>query len=191
MSLSTVIGDITQTLQDLLTSQQNPPGLFDVSLNSPADEVIDPNTTTKPKINLFLFRVTENAFRHNDDWIADGPGTVRYPPLALHLFYVLTPFAESKLDEHRVLGEAMRILHDAGTLEGAALQGSLENTPEQFEIDLVQLAIEDLTRIWTALAKPYRLSVGYEVRTALVDSSASQQVSRVTQVVTQFTQVGG
>jgi len=190
MSVSTVIGDITQTLQDLLTSQQNPPGQFDISLNSPADEIVDPNPATKPKINLFLFRVTENVFLHNDDCIADGPATFRYPPLALNLFYVLTPFAESKLDEHRVLGEAMRILHDATILQGAALQGGLENTPEQFKIDLVQLAIEDLTRVWTALAKPYRLSVGYEVRTALIDSSISEPVSRVTQVVTQFTQGG-
>ena len=189
MSLSTAIGDVTQTLQDLLTSQQNPTGLFDVSLNSPAAEVVDP-TTTKPKINLFLFRVTENAFIRNEDWIADGPTTVRFPPLALNLFYVLTPFAENKLDEHRVLGEAMRILHDAGIVQGAELQGSLEDTTEQFKIDLVQLAVEDLTRIWTALAKPYRLSVGYEVRTVLIDSSISEQVSRVTQVVTQFTQGG-
>jgi Pvc16 N-terminal domain len=190
MSVSTAVGDVTLTLQDLLTNEQNPPGLFDVSLNSPADEVVD-STTTQPKINLFLFRVTENIFIRNEDWIADGSGTLQFPPLALNLFYVITPFAENKLDEHRVLGEAMRIMHDNGILQGAQLQGSLENTSEQFKIDLVQLAIEDLTRIWTALAKPYRLSVGYEVRTVSIDSSISQQTSRVTQFVAQFTQGGG
>lgn len=190
MSVSTAIGDVTQTLQEMLTNQQNPSGLFDVSLNSPADETVDP-TTTKPKINLFLFRVTENVFIRNDDWIADGPNNLVFPPLALNLFYVMTPFAENKLDEHRVLGEAMRIFHDNGIVQGAELQGSLEDTSEEFKIDLVQLAIEDLTRVWTALAKPYRLSVGYEVRTVLIDSSISEQVSRVTQVVTQFTQAGG
>jgi uncharacterized protein DUF4255 len=189
MSVSTAIGDVTQTLQDLLTSQQNPLGLFEVSLNSPADEVVDPTSTT-PKVNLFLFRVTENIFIRNEDWVANGPNTQQFPPLALNLFYVLTPFAENKLDEHRVLGEAMRIFHDTGLVQGADLQGSLEDTPEQFRIDLVQLAIEDLTRVWTALAKPYRLSVGYEVRTVLIDSSISTQVSRVTQMVTQFTQGG-
>jgi len=186
MSVSTVIGDVTQTLQDLLQNQQNPPGLFQVSLNSPADQVVDP--TAGPTINLFLFRVTENVFIRNEDWIPDGPNVLLFPPLALNLFYVLTPFAESKLDEHRVLGEAMRIFHDNGVLQGASLQGSLEDTTEQFKIDLVLLAIEDLTRIWTALAQPYRLSVGYEVRTVLIDSSISEQVSRVTQAVTQFTQ---
>jgi hypothetical protein len=187
MSIS--IGDITQSLHDLLIDQQNPPGQFDVNLQSPADEVVD--LKTGPQINLFLFRVTENIFLHNNDWAAEGPGTLRYPPLALNLFYVLTPFAQAKVDEHRVLGEAMRIFHDFPIVQGADLRGTLEDTPEQFKIDLVQLAIEDLTRIWTALAKPYRLSVGYEVRTAVIDSSVSEQVSRVTQVVTQFTQGGG
>jgi hypothetical protein len=190
MSVSTAIGDVTLTLQSMLTNQQSPTGLFDVTLISPADETVDSSSTT-PKINLFLFRVTENVFLRNEDWIADGPGNLLFPPLALNLFYVLTPFAENKLDEHRVLGEAMRIFHDAGIMQGAELQGSLEDTAEQYRIDLVQLAIEDLTRVWTALAKPYRLSVGYEVRTVLIDSSISVPVSRVTQAVTQFTRGGG
>jgi len=190
MSASTAIGDVTQTLQDLLTSQQNPADLFDVSLNSPAEETLDPNTT-RPKVNLFLFRVTENPFIQNQDWIPDGLSNLEFPPLAVNLFYVLTPFAENKLDEHRVLGEAMRIFHDNGVVQAPNLRGSLENTAEEIKIDLVQLAVEDLTRIWTALAKPYRLSVGYEVRTVMVDSSVARPVGRATSIVTQFTQTGG
>jgi hypothetical protein len=191
MSASTAIGDVTQTLQDLLTAQQSPANLFDVSLNSPAEETLDPNNTTRPKVNLFLFRVTENAFIQNQDWIPDGVSNLLFPPLALNLFYVLTPFAENKLDEHRVLGEAMRIFHDNGVVRTPNLKGSLENTAEEIKIDLVQLAVEDLTRIWTALAKPYRLSVGYEVRTVMVDSSVERQVGRATEIVSQFTQTGG
>ncbi len=190
MSASTAIGDVTQTLQDLLTLRQNPPNLFDVSLNSPADETVDPGTT-KPKVNLFLFRVTVNAFLQNRDWIPDGAANLLYPPLTLNLFYVLTPFAENKLDEHRVLGEAMRIFHDNGVVKAPDLKGSLENTPEEVKIELAPLATDDLTRIWTAFAKPYRLSVGYEVRTVTIDSSISRTTGRVLELTHEFTQGGG
>ena len=38
---------------------------------------------------------------------------------------------------------------------------------------------EDLARIWSALTRPYRLSIAYEVRMAVIDSSVERTVRRV------------
>ena len=100
MSSSAVISDVTQTLEELLKSGQLPQGSFDVSINSPADEKVQPSM--KPKVNLFLFRVSENPFAKNQGWVPAGTDTLKYPPLALNLSYVLTPYADNKLDEQRV-----------------------------------------------------------------------------------------
>jgi len=186
MSASAAIGDVTQTLEELLKNAQRPLGSFDVSLKSPAEEIIDPNM--KPTVNLFLFRVTENSFAKNQDWQPIGTGGLRYPPLALNLFYVLTPFAVSKLDEHRMLGEAMRVFHDHTIITAPLLKGTLEHSAEELKVDLCQLAIEDLTRIWNALNQPYRLSICYEVRIVLVDSAIEQPIRRVLEKVEQYSQ---
>src|SRR3954466_14349374 len=106
MSSSSVISDVTQTLEELLVDGQLPKSSFDVSLKSPADENVSPSM--KPKVNLFLFRVSENPFAKNQDWQPVTADTLRSPPLALNLTYVLTPYAENKLDEQRVFGEALR-----------------------------------------------------------------------------------
>jgi hypothetical protein len=178
MSASTVIGDVTQTLKDLLTSEQRPAQLFTVSHGSPAEETT-PESAAKPVINLFLFRVAENPHAKNQEWEPVGDDRLRYPPLALNLFYLLTPFAKDKIDEHRVLGEAMRVFHENSVIEAPLLKGVLADTSEELKLDLLQTSFEDLARVWTALTKPYRLSVCYEARIALVDSLFEREGRRV------------
>lgn len=187
MSASTVIADVTDTVQGLLKTQQQPADLFDISLKSPAEETID--QVAKPKVNLFLFRVLENSFARNQDWQPVGTGELQYPPLALDLLYVLTPFAAEKLDEHRVLGEAMRILHDNAITKAPLLKGTLEHTAEELKIDLCQFQLEEATKIWTALTKPYRLSVCYEVRMVMIDSTVQQSITRVIERVEHYSQL--
>lgn len=186
MSASTVISDVAHTLEELLKSEQRPANAFDVSLKSPVDEVIQQG---KPKVNLFLYRVTENAFGKNPGRQAIGPDALEYPPLWLNLFFLLTPFAEDKLDELRVFGEAMRVLYDNSIVAGAALQGSLRNTGEELRVILCPFTLEQLAQIWSALDKPYRLSVCYEVRTVFVDSLIQTPVSRVLEIENRFSQL--
>lgn len=187
MSASTSIADVTYTLEELLKNEQNPQDLFDISLKSPAEETIVPSM--KPKINLFLFRVAENINAKNQEWKPLGTRTLVYPPLALNLFYVMTPFAEDPLDEHRVLGEAMRIFYGNAIVAGSQLQGVLENTDEELKIELSQLSLEELTRIWSAFTIPYRLTVCYEVRILLIDTDLERQVERVIEKEDRYSQI--
>ncbi|HYO91130.1 MAG TPA: DUF4255 domain-containing protein [Pyrinomonadaceae bacterium] len=176
MSSSTVIGDVTLTLQELLKDRQSPGSPFSVSVKSPADEIVEP---MKPKINLFLFRVEESEFARNEDWEAVGTDGLHYPPLTLNLFYVMTPFIEDKLDEQRIFGEAMRVFYDNSIIDPAALKGTLENSAEELKVDLLRYSLDQLTQIWSALGKPYRLSVVYQIRMVRIDSLIESGTRRV------------
>lgn len=176
MSSSTVIGDVTLTLQELLKDRQSPNGLFAISVKSPADEIVEP---MKPKINLFLFRVEESEFARNEEWDAVGTDGLHYPPLALNLFYVMTPFIEDKLDEQRIFGEAMRVFHDNSIIDPASLKGTLENSAEELKVDLFRYTMEQLMQIWGGFGKPYRLSVVYQIRMVRIDSLIESATRRV------------
>ena len=178
MSDSTVIGDVTKTLSEILKLQQNPLGSFDVSLNSPADETIEPN---RLKINLYLFRIEENPFARNRDWQAVGSDVLHRAPLSLNLFYVATPYATLQEDGHRMLGQAMRILYDNAIIEPPLMSGSLEQTAEPLKVDLCSFNLEELTRVWNAFNIAYRLSVCYQVRIVFIDSAIERSVVRVTE----------
>jgi len=187
MSASTIIGDVTQTLEHVLRVRQQPATLFDVSLLSPIDENVTPGM--RPRVNLFLLRLQEHPFGRNRDWEPSGFGEQQYPPLALNLLYMMTAFATDRVDESRVLGEAMRVLHDEAIIRGALLQGVLVGTSEELKVDLCQFSLDDLTKIWNAFNRPLRLTVCYEVRTALIDSLDRRGVTRVTSKVEQWSQI--
>jgi hypothetical protein len=58
-------------------------------------------------------------------------------------------------------------------------------------VDLCQFSLEELTRIWNALSQPFRLSVCYEVRIVLVDSTIEQSAQRVTVKENRYAQLTG
>jgi Pvc16 N-terminal domain len=183
MSASTAIGDVTRSLFELLRNGQNPRDSFDISLRSPADETIDEN---RPKINLYLFRIEENAFAKNRDWQVVGNNLLHRTPLTLNLFYVVTPYARQQEDGHRVLGEAMRILYDNAVIDPSSLRGALEHTADPLKVDLCSFDLEDLTRVWNAFNISYRLSVCYQVRIVFIDSTIDRNIVRVTEKVSRF-----
>lgn len=166
-----IIGDVTDSLVGLLTD-------FDVTLDSPANL----NTGGEgqfARVNLFLYEVLENAFSKNQNRITQNNGDQQYPPLALDLFYLLTPYASDPLSAQRVLSHAMRVFYDHSIIRAAELAESLRLTVEQLAINLVPLPLEELTRIWNALQTPYRLSVSYEVRVVLIESEIVTTPARV------------
>ncbi|MBS1824056.1 MAG: DUF4255 domain-containing protein [Acidobacteria bacterium] len=176
-----IVGDVTQMLNDLLLD-------LTPSLDSPADLRLQGNNDTA-RINIYLYQVLENPYAKNQHWRTRENGDLRFPPLALNLYYLLTPYANDQLSAHHVLGDAMRILHDHSLLVGPALIESLRLTVEQIAIVLVPLQLEDLTRIWNALQSPYRLSVAYEVRVVLVPSETAVTPDRVTVRINRYSQL--
>lgn len=175
-----IIGDVTRTLNALLTG-------LDVTLESPATLPTGGETDFK-KLNLFLYQVLENQFAKNQPWLSPSSTVEEYPPLALDLYYMLTPYARDTMSAHQVLNHAMALLHDNAIVAGAQLAGTLATAVEQLAIVMCPVTLEELTRIWNALQSPYRLSVCYQVRIALIRSGIRRNISRVSQRIDVFQQ---
>jgi hypothetical protein len=170
-----IIGDVTRTLRGLLEEES-----LVVTLDSPASLSTSPNGGEGfAAVNLYLYQVTENPYAKNQPWVTRPDGTSEYPPLALNLHYLLTPYASVQLSAHQVLSHAMLKFYLNTTLVRTALPDSLRLSVERLTVNLSQMTIEELTRIWNALQTPYRLSVGYEVRVVLIDSQRAVRPSRV------------
>lgn len=129
------------------------------------------------RLSLWLYQVTENEFVKNQPMgRGNGNAQLRFPPLALNLFYLVTPFAPSGRSDHILLGKTMQVMYDnAITL----LRNAEDGTADELRIVLCRLTLEELTRIWEALREPYRLSVCYQVRVTRIDSLRLPDVGRV------------
>jgi hypothetical protein len=173
-------------------------------LQGPADEVVPGAVVTTdrpdsrqqvpptPGINVFLYHVQPNPSLRNTDLptrAPDGGRVLRRAQAALDLAYLLTFHGdEAELQPHRLLGAAVRTLHERPVLArdvltavvAAAsadppthgfLSGSdLAEQPERVTLTPIPLDLEDISHLWTMFAQtPFVLSVAYRASAVLID----------------------
>ncbi|MBA2714810.1 MAG: DUF4255 domain-containing protein [Rubrobacteraceae bacterium] len=185
------IGGVSSTLQRLLNDRMESPdvhGTVSVTISTPREE--DAQNNGDSRVNLFLYRVTENGNLKNQEIPGRGPmGSYGHPPLSLDLHYLLTaygstPAMEDATDErlaHYLLGSAMRVLHGYPVITRALrtirepageqiLDQSLEGELERVKLYLDPLSLDDLSKVWQTLMLSYQLSVAYKVTVVQIES---------------------
>src|SRR5262245_20183766 len=128
-----MIRDLSETLRKVLT---------DVTVTAPFPElaaatiVFDRPATgfnpTVPTIDLFLYDVRENLeLRNNEPTIRrnGSQASITPPPRRIDCSYLVTAWpvgmTELPLQEHRLLGQVLRVLAGFPTIPAGFLQGSL------------------------------------------------------------------
>ena len=132
------------------------------------------------QINLFLYQTQVNAhWRNRDVPTQVRPGETGRSPLALNLYYLMTAYGRNNDDiaGHRLLGRAMRMLHDHSMLTPATLKVALEDSDlhdqiERVRITPVAMTLEEISKLWATFQTQYRISAAYEVSVVLIDSQA-------------------
>ncbi|MDX1413891.1 MAG: DUF4255 domain-containing protein [Candidatus Promineifilaceae bacterium] len=126
------------------------------------------------RLSLWLYRVHENEFMKNRPMLraTNGNGNPQkeaqqFPPLALDLHFLVTPFGPSGQADHLILGKTMQLMYDNAVL---LVRDVADGIVEELRLILCPLKLEELTRIWESLREPYRLSVCYQVKVTRIDS---------------------
>ncbi len=172
----TLIGLLRDNMQDLIPMDS-------IILASPGE--IDAKDNVR--LSLFLYQILENAHLKNHELQVTDPTKVTFPPQILELYYMLTSHVssgeqdktEKTLEEHRVLGRALQILHDNYILSGSLLKGNLDKRDE-LHITLTSLNLDDLTKIWTTFqGRSLKSSVCYVVTPVVINSVREMSVQRV------------
>jgi hypothetical protein len=176
MSVSSAVGLVSSSLRNLLLGEMQLNPAVPVTILAPDEAGGD------ERINLFLYKIEENSFLKNEDWTVNPTNTSQLvpPPLSLNLFYLMTPYAKNdpqtgNTTAHEILGEAMRVFYENSVIPTNFLDPDLQSAREQFKIIFNALDPDELGRLWTTFAQPFRLSVRYQISTVQVDMSTAQQ----------------
>jgi hypothetical protein len=191
MSNSLAIEAVTSALQKLLEegtklldNGNQDPELTDLEVTTqPPDRAR--NTKTNNQINLFLYQTAVNAALRN----MDMPRSVRsgessLPPLALNLYYLVTAYGKNNEDtlSHRLLGRAMRILHDYSVLVASDLlspteirdllsESGLDLQPERVRLTPMPMSLDEMSKLWMIFQTQYRISAAYQAAVLLIEST--------------------
>jgi Pvc16 N-terminal domain len=177
------IAAVTATLRSLLF-QGLKDGFSGIDVTIRPLDKARPDNETNNRVNLFLYQVVRSAAWVNADMPRQvAPGEIGNPPLPLDLFYLITAYGEAndatKPSGHELLGAAMSILHDHPILSAdeirTATQGPLPNSDLDRQIERVRLthhpiSLDELSKLWTGFATPYRLSAAYQAAVVLIES---------------------
>ncbi len=196
MSDFQAIGAVSTTLQRLLRDRMELPlGVSNAPVTiSSLQGMQNGAPEEEERVNLFLYRVTENGALKNQEIVGQGhPGAYGHPPLSLDLHYLLTAYGTTSEDStlvnesisQQLLGSAMRVLHDHPIItadlrdaqDQSYLEESLHHEYERVKINLDPLSLEDLSKVWTALNLPFRLSAAYTVSVVQIESQRRRRLA--------------
>jgi hypothetical protein len=151
-----------------------------ISLESPAEHVGNKDDAL---LSIYLYRIGEDSYMKNRCPVEGSGGGQRRAPLALDLYYLITPLLTNARDRQIVLGKVMQVFYDHPTLEGTDLTGtSLSADGDVLRIVLDPLPLNEVALVWQALEIPYMLCVSYAVRVALLQSTVQSGGGRIVTV---------
>jgi len=143
-------------------------------------EDLDPNSQflIRPTVSILLYRVDFNKTMRAS-WSALGSVDGRaHLPVDLH--YLFTAFADNADHEHRLIGRAMQIIEDLGSLSGPLLHPDGEwLANEAVQLYLEDIPTDDLMRTFESLGRDFRLSIPYIARVIVVSSPAGDALPEV------------
>ena len=187
-----VIADVSETLRTVLNdalSALAPPAsaeLHDLRGNIP---------DMPARLIIFLYDVQEDMSQrnrpHQRGVLPPDDLSVRKPPMALALRYLLTSWSDSRLTDHIILGRTMQVLYDDAILNGTQLAGGLALTDQALKVTMVPLSLDERSRVWFAIQKPYRLSAAYEVRVVNLDADTEERRRPVASRQLDYAETGG
>lgn len=162
-----------------------------ISFATPDDQ-FPPQSVTLPAIDLFLYDVRENLdLRSNEVYLerrGNGTATQTRPPVRVDFSYLITAWPSQSVpdpaeDEHRLLGEVMRILLRYPTIPEEILQGVLVGQEPPLPVSSLQPGrLQSLGEFWQALGGKPKAALHYQV-TLSIDVVKPEEVPLVTDKV--------
>ncbi len=186
----TAIADVSRTLIELLrdeiTERSDAVGVSrnEIALMSPSNVGGD----TDVRLTLTLYGIAENTKLKNTEGVSEVDKVGR-PPLALDLYYLLAAYPSTAgndptantMDQQRVLGLAMQVMHDNSILGPEDQLGSLDEGNISIAINEgdMEESMQNINEIWYSIQDAtLQPSVTYTVGPLTIDSEVAEAVSR-------------
>jgi Pvc16 N-terminal domain len=136
-----------------------------------------------PQLSLFLYHVESNNAQESTFWTSQmvrSPGQpVKYIPLALDLYYLLSAFSDASYpEEQQAMSVAMRIFHASA----AVRSDTTPNPAWSLTLTMEHRSYDELSRLWQATTAPLRLGAVY--RAAVVFLTPDEPTAVVKKVQT-------
>ncbi|MCI8848602.1 MAG: DUF4255 domain-containing protein [Oscillibacter sp.] len=182
-----IIADVSQHMVKILREKMCPepiPSPNNISVSSPAEQDVD------YILGLYLYDIREEGEVSIPSLMGTGRTRLRRPPRPYSLYYMLFINGSSQMglkaaDTQKILGRAAQIINDGNSVDPRRLQSWLETPEPPVVFTPAKISLEDKVRVWSAINKPYQVSLFYKAAPVFLSSEIVVDPPRVTEA--QFT----
>ena len=187
-----IISDVSSYMVQMLRERMCPepiPSPNNISVCSPAEQDAD------YILGIYLYDIREEGEVSLPSMIGTGRTRLRRPPRPYSLYYMLFINGSSQMglkaaDVQKIIGRAAQIVNDGNVVEPRRLQSWLENDEPPIIFTPAKLSLEDKVRVWSAINKPYQVSLFYKASPVFLSSELVVDSPRVTDARFSLSMVG-
>lgn len=187
MSHLTILRDVSVALRSNIFRDLTGVPDVDFGFTNLATDIVlsapDSDIPAAARLSIYLYHIESDPQLRNQPELAVGTTGLVRAPLALRLYYLLTPLLDDEEFNQLVLGRILQALHDRPFIDEVAdgpLDDSRGGGSPKLRLSLEPMTLENLSRVWHAMGSDYRLSLAYLMRTVMIDSAlAPRRASRV------------
>ena len=177
-----IIADVSSYIVKMLRSKMCPepiPSPNNIEVSTPADQDVD------YILGLYLYDIREEGEVSVPSLVGTGKTRLRRPPKPYSLYYMLFLNGSSQMglkggDVQKIIGRAAQVINDSNYVDPRQLQPWLEENESPIIFSPAKLSLEDKVRVWSAINKPYQVSLFYKASPVFLSSEIVVDSPRVT-----------
>lgn len=195
-----MIQDLDETLKKLLIQKLSlkwKPSDFEISFAAPDHNFAEIRAPSTINLNLFLYDIRENIELRSNEWIVErqnNGSTLKYPPpVRVDCSYLITVWCANKeiKQEHRFLGEVMKILMRYPKIPTEFVQGSLQGKePPLRTMALRPPQSQNWSEFWQVMGGKPKAILSYTVTIAVDVHEPVETGKLVQESIINYSQLG-
>jgi hypothetical protein len=166
-----IISDISAHIVRMLREKMCPepiPSPNNIEVSSPAEQDVD------YILGLYLYDLREEGEIASTS-IRVGRTRLKRPPKPYSLYYMLFINGSSQMglkahDVQKIIGRAAQIVNDGNAIFPNRLQTWLEAEEAPVILSPAKISLEEKVRVWSAINKPYQVSLFYKAAPVFLSS---------------------
>lgn len=176
-----IIADVSNYIVRMLREKMCPepiPSPNNIEVSTPAESDVD------YILGLYLYDVREEGEVAVPAFVSSGRTRLRRPSRPYSLYYMLFLNGSSQMglkggDVQKIIGRAAQIINDSSSVSPRALQSWLEDDEPPIIFSPARMSLEDKVRVWSAINKPYQVSLFYKAAPVFLSSEIIVDTPRV------------
>lgn len=176
-----IIADVSNYIVRTLREKMCPepiPSPNNIEVSTPVESDVD------YILGLYLYDVREEGEVAVPAMVSSGRTRLRRPSRPYSLYYMLFLNGSSQMglkggDVQKIIGRAAQIINDSSMVSPRTLQSWLEDDEPPIIFSPARMSLEDKVRVWSAINKPYQVSLFYKAAPVFLSSEIVVDTPRV------------